>query len=507
MLREGLPRQRLFRRRSARFLLSARRFFRTLRFRVASTFLLLLTVVLVLVGFVATRTLQSILETQSEEELHEQMGAMKGYIHVEGGSVLWEADRSDPEEEAAVGALKTIYEIANDKGIADQGNPSDVGLFSSQTILEDMAEMAVTHQSVIRLVTGTDRIPYQIISSVTTDSKTGRKWYLAQGRSLVKDRAVLRKFETNFLLFLPIALCACVAVSWYTTGAALKALQSVDKAAQEITGNNLGLQIAKRGADDELDRLIESFNAMSSRLKASFDQIRQFSTDVSHELRTPLTAIQGQLEVALFTASVKEDLQEAVENALQDVERLANLVRALLLLSQSESGQSPVNKTVVDLSEIIEDLVDQFQIPAEAEGVQLTSVNSATALCEVDRTQIERVVTNLLANAIKYTPRGGWTRAYAETVENSVRLVVEDSGVGIPPTHLPHIFDRFYRVPDPNPEKGLGLGLSFVAAIVKAHGGEIHVESQPGIGSRFAVTLPAGNVEVTTEVPVLSTET
>ena len=100
------------------------------------------------------------------------------------------------------------------------------------------------------------------------------------------------------------------------------------------------MQISKRGADDELDRLIDSFNAMSGRLKSSFAQIRQFSTDVSHELRTPLTAIQGQLEVALFTATRKEQLQEAIENALQDVERLSNLVRALLLLSQSETGQS-----------------------------------------------------------------------------------------------------------------------------------------------------------------------
>jgi signal transduction histidine kinase len=250
--------------------------------------------------------------------------------------------------------------------------------------------------------------------------------------------------------------------------------------------------------------LIDSFNAMSGRLKASFDQIRQFSTDVSHELRTPLTAIQGQLEVALFTATRKEELQEAVENALQDVERLANLVRALLMLSQAESGRSTLNKTSVDLTQIVDDLVEQFQIPAEAEGVRLTNTKSAPALCEVDRTQIERVVTNLLANAIKYTQKGGWVRASAERVGQAVRLVVEDSGVGIPPTHLPHIFDRFYRVPDANPEKGLGLGLSFVAAIVKAHCGEIHVDSQPGAGSRFTVTLPVGNVVTPMEAAVLS---
>jgi len=123
--------------------------------------------------------------------------------------------------------------------------------------------------------------------------------------------------------------------------------------------------------------------------------------------------------------------------------------------------------------------------------------------CEVDRTQMERVVTNLLSNALKYTPKGGWVRAGAERTGSGVLLVVEDSGVGIPHSHLPHIFDRFYRVPDPNPEKGLGLGLSFVASIVKAHGGEIRVESESGKGSRFEVLLPAGAVRAPSEMAVL----
>jgi signal transduction histidine kinase len=204
----------------------------------------------------------------------------------------------------------------------------------------------------------------------------------------------------------------------------------------------------------------------------------------------------------LFTATQKEQLREAIENALQDVERLSNLVRALLLLSQSETGQLPMNKNALDLSRLVEDLVDQFQIPAEACEVKLTQTSREPVWCEVDRTQMERVVTNLLSNALKYTPKGGWVRAGVERAGSSVRLVVEDSGVGIPRSHLPHIFDRFYRVPDPNPEKGLGLGLSFVASIVKAHGGEIRVESESGKGSRFEVLLPAGAARPS-EVPVL----
>ena len=480
--------------------------FRTLRFRLASTFLLLLTAVLGVVGFAGTQTLRTVLDNQSEQTLHEQIAALKGWIRFdEGGVPYWFMDPADPEEVAEVSRLQTVYVVADDQGRIHLGSsdPALKDIYDRKTILSELAQIDLTKESVIKTIVSKDKIPYEIIGSISVDADHDRKWYFAEGRSLAGDELILRRFRRNFFIFLPVALVVCALVSWYSAGAGLKGLQSVEKAAQEITGSNLGLQIPKRGANDELDRLIDSFNQMSGRLKESFEQIRRFSTDVSHELRTPLTAIQGQLEVALFTATRKEQLQEAIENALQDVERLANLVRALLLLSQSESGQIPTNKGVVDLSDILQDLVDQFQIPAEAQDVKLMETHVGQVLCEGDRTQIERVVTNLLSNAIKYTPTGGWVRASAEQVGTNVRLVVEDSGVGIPKDHLPHIFNRFYRVPDPNPEKGLGLGLSFVAAIVKAHGGEIHVESEMGKGSRFEVTLPAGAVRTGSETPVM----
>lgn len=479
--------------------------FRTLRFRLASTFLLLVTGILGIVGVVGTQTLRTILENQSEQTLHEQLAALKAWIHFEDGEPTWFMDPGDPEEVADVSRLQTVYVIADDQGNIAKGSsdPSLKDLYDRKTILSEMAQIERTKESLIKTIISKDKIPYQIISSISVDADHGRTWYFAEGRSLAGDQQILRHFDRNFFIFLPITLVACALVSWYSTGAGLRGLQSVEKAAQDITGSNLGLQIPKRGANDELDRLIDSFNQMSRRLQESFEQIRRFSTDVSHELRTPLTAIQGQLEVALFTATRKEQLQEAIENALQDVERLSNLVRALLLLSQSESGQIPMNKGVVDLGELLQDIVDQFQIPAEAHDVKLMEQHAGPVLCEADRTQIERVVTNLLSNAIKYTPAGGWIRASVEHAGASVRLVVEDSGVGIPQDHLPHIFNRFYRVPDPNPEKGLGLGLSFVAAIVKAHGGDIRVESEIGKGSRFEVTLPGGAVRVATETPVM----
>jgi heavy metal sensor kinase len=279
------------------------------------------------------------------------------------------------------------------------------------------------------------------------------------------------------------------------SGRALKPVKDVAQAAQRISGSNLNLRIPTREADDELDYLILTFNRMIERLQASFNQMKQFSGDVSHELRTPITAIRGQLEVALFTANTTEHYREAMFNALQDIDRLSQIVRALLLLSQAESGQLALQKTRLSLCDIVREIVDQFQIPAEEAGIRLTADLPEECFADLDRVQIERMLTNLLSNALKFTPRGGSVRVRVRRAAGGIDLTVEDTGRGIATEHLPHIFDRFYRVAEqgtaPGPDQGLGLGLSFVAWIVKAHNGKIDVASTPGEGTRFKIAIPA----------------
>jgi heavy metal sensor kinase len=469
------------------------RFVRTLRFRLASTFLLLLLVILTIVGGAGTVITRRVLESRTEETLVEELAALKGYLHFDHGlPVIGPAE--DDDDRAEIARLTKVYLIADAKGHINKGTSDRAfdAFTDSAEIRRDLSQIRALPPTLFKSIAGDEDGPYEVIATIVLDD-LHREWYVAVGRSVAGDKELFARFRRDYLIFLALASVLCMGASWYSAGRGLRTLQSVEQAAKGITGSNLGLQIPQRGADDELDRLVGSFNQMSRRLKASFDQVRQFSTDVSHELRTPLTAIQGQLEVALFTAARPEQLREAIENALQDVERLSNLIRALLLLSQSETGQIPMNKSRVDLYELVSDIVEQFQIPAEADNLTLTCVNRGQVFCDVDRTQMERVITNLLSNATKYTQAGGWINAWVEQVGDSVKLVVQDSGLGIPAGHLPHIFDRFYRVPDPNPEKGLGLGLSFVASIVRAHQGEIHVESAVGSGSTFTVTLPGAS--------------
>jgi signal transduction histidine kinase len=248
---------------------------------------------------------------------------------------------------------------------------------------------------------------------------------------------------------------------------------------------------------------------MTARLGQSFEQIRRFSTDVSHELRTPLTAIRGQLEVALLTADTPEQYHEAILNALEDVEQLSSIIRALLLLSQAESGQLALQKTSFDLGELAIDVVDQFQIPAEEKKLNLRVHSAPDLMVFADRVQVERLLSNLISNAVKYTPERGsvFVRCSSSPPTGWVYLEVKDTGVGIPAENLPHIFDRFYRVRNAQTNKiqGLGLGLSFVAWIVDAHGGKIDVTSTPGEGTVFTVRLPADSAAVkSAPAPALS---
>jgi len=286
-----------------------------------------------------------------------------------------------------------------------------------------------------------------------------------------------------------------MATGWVIAGRALLPVMAIARAAQRISGSNLSLRIPERKAADELEYLIETFNDMISRLEQSFIQVRQFSTDVSHELRTPITIVRGQLEVALFTAQTTEQYRDAIVVALGDVERLSQIVRALLLLSQAETGQVVLQLQPLDLCETARNITEQFEIPAEGAGVEISfHVGSGNCTGDFDRVQIERMLSNLISNAVKFTPPGGEVRVSVGRVGDEGEIVVEDTGQGIAPEHLPHIFDRFYRVrgmeEQASPEKGLGLGLSFVNWIVRAHAGTIEVKSELGKGTTFIVRLP-----------------
>jgi heavy metal sensor kinase len=371
---------------------------------------------------------------------------------------------------------------------------------------EEIREAIRLRRPVWKLRRDSRRVPYLIRAGVLSD-RSNRLYYAAIGRSLLVNQAVLGRFTRNYFAFLPVIILAGGILGWFLTGRALRPLNDVVKASQRISGSNLSLRIASRGAGDELDHLIKTFNQMMDRLEDSFRHIKQFSTDVSHELRTPITAARGQLEVALFTAETTHQYREAIQNALEETERLSRLVNAMLLLSQAESGQLGLQKERLNLSSLLRESLEQFELAAEEAKVRLVVDMPKECMAEVDRLQFDRLVSNLLSNALKFTPAGGEVRVRLASDEGAAVLTVEDTGCGIPPDHVSRVFDRFYRVPtvESAMERGLGLGLSFVAWIVRAHNGKIEVDSTQGKGSRFIVTLPVTSPAAAP--PVLETAT
>jgi heavy metal sensor kinase len=491
-----------------------RRILRGLRFRLTAGYFLIFIALLGGVAALFQARLTSVLDDQAKNLVNQQWAALKGYLRLEDNpqtqktEANWYYDADDPDESRTVLTIQRVYFIADSNGnVIHDGKSGDdqistayeeIGVDPPEQIRAQVREAmeAIPPKTLIGWTVRRNKqgVQYLIRFGIAFSEQHHHPCYVAIGTPLTQYENISRQFALIYAGVVPVALIFGGLLGWFMAGRSLEPVLEVAKTAQRISGSNLSLRIPTRQANDELDYLILTFNRMIERLEASFQQMKQFSADVSHELRTPITAIRGQLEVALFTAKTTEQYRDAMVEALQDIDRLSQIVRALLLLSQAESGQLTLQKTRVDLREVVRDLVEQFQIPAEAEKVRLFADIPDHCPADVDRMQIERMITNLLSNAVKFTPEGGEVRVRLRTHSSSAEIIVEDTGSGIPREYLPHIFDRFYRVPGqgtaPGPDQGLGLGLSFVAWIVKAHQGTIDVDSAPGRGTRFTVRIP-----------------
>lgn len=461
---------------------------RGLRFRLTLSYVIFLAILLAGVGFMLKQILEQVMHAQAERALEEEWGAMKGYLVIENRRAIWFFDRDDPEEADIVARLRDVYLLADHDGHVLEVSEKfrAMGVETPETIRKAIA----AGRPVTALRESLQGVPYLVRAGVLIDNHD--RFYVALGRSLADEQRVIREFRNLYFVLMPVMIFSSIFLGWWVSARAIQPLRDVAAASEALSSKNLSLRIPLRGAGDELDHLIANFNGMVERLEHSFNQTRQFSTDVSHELRTPLTVIRGHLEVALMTAETPEQYQEAITTALADVERLSQTVRALLTLSQAESGQLALQRAPMDLAAAIAEIAEHFQLPAIDQQVTLETALPDECVLEADRVQIQRLLTNLISNAIKYTPKGGKVRVTLRREPEWAHLEVADTGHGIAPDHLPHIFDRFYRTPKAKagPERGLGLGLSFVAWIVKAHDGTIAVRSRPNEGTSFIVQLP-----------------
>ncbi len=316
--------------------------------------------------------------------------------------------------------------------------------------------------------------------------------YVQVGRSLESMQETLAQLLWLLLLAGPVLVGVAMAGGYWLAGRTLAPIERIRAQAASVSAEELGRRLGLDLPDDEVGRLARTFDAMLERLDASFRRQRRFTSDASHELRTPLAVIRGEIDVTLERPRAPAVYVEALESIGGEAERMTRLVSDLLLLARSDNAQLPLAWEALDLAELLSVLIDQMKPQAEAAGVELYATFSAPLPSDGDRDRLLQLFINLLDNAFTYAP-GSRVQVEGKAVVGGVEIVVSDSGPGIGIEHLPHIFERFYRVDAARSRAngGSGLGLSIAQEIARAHGGEIRAQSEIECGATFTVWLPS----------------
>lgn len=288
-----------------------------------------------------------------------------------------------------------------------------------------------------------------------------------------------------------VALIGSVLLGWALANRVLKPIEDITRSAEQITAaDDLKTRLAWNGPMDEMGRLVSVFNRAMERLEHLFSVQQRFVADVSHELRTPLTAIRGNIDL-IKRYGVDDESLDAVES---EVGRMSRLVNDLLLLARADNGELKLNVTELDLDIIVGETYREARILTQDRDLKVTVVDFEPVRINGDADRLKQLLSNLVGNAIKFTPDGGQITLSLRKTERDAVLQVQDTGLGIEPGHLQRIFDRFYQADASRVRlaggEGAGLGLSIAQWIAEAHGGKIRVESAVGEGTTFTVSIP-----------------
>ncbi|RNC72242.1 MAG: HAMP domain-containing protein [Desulfuromonadales bacterium] len=349
------------------------------------------------------------------------------------------------------------------------------------------AEGKVTYETKVNL----GLYPVRTITYPMMDG--GRLAQVVQvGTSLKGVAETLEKVILVFAVSIPLSLLLWSVGGWFLAGRALKPVDLITRSARKITAENLSHRLEVANPQDEIGRLAQTFNDTLERLENAFTRVRRFSADVSHELRTPLTILRGETEVGLRWAREPDEFRELFRSNLEEINRMSQIIEALLELSRAEEGGLRLELAELDLDGHLAELVQQSRLIEPEKGLRITFTAHEPVAIRGDWLRLRQVFMNLLDNAVKYTSAGGEVSVVLDSCNGYARVMVVDSGSGIPSDDLSHIFERFYRVDKARnrADGGCGLGLSLARLFTEAHGGRIEVVSEVGKGSVFTVYLP-----------------
>ena len=309
----------------------------------------------------------------------------------------------------------------------------------------------------------------------------------------------IEELRLIYLVVGPFAIFWLCLGCWLLAERTIAPIIEVTDAAQGITADNLSRRLPSGNYQDELAQMVACLNQMLDRLEKSFRRIRQFSGDASHELRTPLTILRGETEVTLRWAKTPDEFRDMLRSNMEEIDRMERIIESLLTLAKSEVGELTLEMKELSLSDLVQELYLQSSLLCETKNIKVQLLLEVDQEIRIrgDELRLRQMFLNLISNGIKYTPENGHLEITLAMDNGYACVDITDSGIGIPAEHLPHIFDRFYRVDKARNrmDGGTGLGLAIVKWIAEAHGGSIKVTSEINRGSSFSVCMPIDGPE------------
>jgi heavy metal sensor kinase len=319
----------------------------------------------------------------------------------------------------------------------------------------------------------------------------GRNIILQLGQSMENYTRFIEAFRKIFVTTMASLFIFAAIVGWFMARRALAGVEAVTRTARQISETSLKERVPVKKYQDEVDQLAITFNQMLDRIQTLVTGIREMSDNIAHDLKSPITRIRGISEVSLTTGASEKEYENMAASTVEECDRLLDIINTMLVISKTEAGVNKLDARELDIGAVVRDACELFQSSAEDKDLRLVCDVAGKFSISGDNRMIQRMIANLLDNAIKYTPAGGSVEVTVNTGnQDAVTLAVKDTGIGISEKDIPHIFERFYRCDPSRSEAGIGLGLSFARAIARAHGGDITVFSAPEQGSTFTVTFP-----------------
>ncbi len=332
---------------------------------------------------------------------------------------------------------------------------------------------------------------YRTLETEATIS--GRRYRILVAAPLEETELTLRRLREVLLWAAPLVLLIGSLGGYWMSRRVLKPVDAITRAAQSIGIENLSQRLEVPSAGDELARLSETWNSMLDRLEAAVKRLSQFTADASHELRTPITLIRATAELTLRRERSPETYREALRHIIDDSDRTTRLIEDLLLLARADAGTTALPLDRVELASLVRDVCEQGQILAQARQLEIsTEAPEQPVYVVANDPALRRLLLLLVDNAVRFTPPAGRITVSVGVELSGATVTVRDTGIGIPDTALPHVFERFYRVDESRNREagGAGLGLSIAQWIAEQHHARLEAESVVGHGSAFRVRFP-----------------